>query len=424
MHPIQLLRKKDPALRALLDRRPAKIDWQQFDELESERHAAQIACEQVRFHRRQVADQVAIAKRAGDDIAARALIEQGTALAKDLEELNANMEQFDRQQHEFVSTLPNAPHKNVPQGEKESDNRIIRAWGEPAFKHNALDHVQVAAAFGGIDAESAANLSGSRFAVMMGPVARIHRALIQLMLDTHTQTGYQEVYVPYLVKGRALFGTGQLPKFEEDLFKTVDDLYLIPTAEVPLTNLVADRTLEMADLPLAWCAHTPCFRREAGSAGRDVKGLIRQHQFEKVELVRIEHPDRSEQALIEDVVANAQVVLHHLELPYRLVELCTGDLGFASQHTFDLEVWLPSQNTYREISSCSNMGGFQARRMGTRLRDGASIITPHTLNGSGLAVGRALVALLENHIQTDGRLYIPERLRHYLGGAPYINPVA
>ena len=257
----------------------------------------------------------------------------------------------------------------------------------------------------------------------MGPVARLHRALIQLMLDTHTQTGYQEAYVPYLVKGAALFGTGQLPKFEEDLFKTGDDLYLIPTAEVPLTNLVADRTLELSDLPLAWCAHTPCFRREAGSAGRDVKGLIRQHQFEKVELVRVEHPDRSEQALIEDVVANAQVVLHHLELPYRLVELCTGDMGFASQHTFDLEVWLPSQNTYREISSCSNMGDFQARRMGTRLRDGARILTPHTLNGSGLAVGRSLVALLENHIQPDGRLYVPERLRPYVGGAPYLSPI-
>jgi seryl-tRNA synthetase len=424
MHPIQLLRKKDPALRAALARRPAVINWQQFDELEAQRHAAQIACEQVRFHRRQIADQVAVAKRTGDDASARSLIEQGSALARDLEKLDADMAQLDRQQLDFVSGLPNAPHKDVPLGEKESDNRIVRAWSEPNIRPNALDHVPVAAAFGGIDAEAAAQLSGSRFAVMMGPIARLHRALIQLMLDTHTQTGYQEAYVPYLVKAAALFGTGQLPKFEDDLFKTQDDLYLIPTAEVPLTNLVANRTLAMSDLPLAWCAHTPCFRREAGSAGRDVKGLIRQHQFEKVELVRVEHPDRSEQALIEDVVANAQVVLHHLELPYRLVELCTADLGFASQHTFDLEVWLPSQNTYREISSCSNMGDFQARRMGTRLRDGANVIAPHTLNGSGLAVGRALVAVLENHIQPDGRLYVPERLRPYLGGAPYLNPIA
>ena len=423
MHPIQLLRKKDLALREALARRPAPINWQEFDDLEAQRHAAQIACEQVRFHRRQVADQVAVAKRAGDDLAARELIEQGTALARDLEKLDENMARLDRQQHDFISGIPNAPHKIVPEFEGELYNRVVRAWGTPGIKPNALDHVQIAANFGGIDAEAAANLSGSRFAVLMGPVARLHRALIQLMLDTHTQTGYQEAYVPYLVKGAALFGTGQLPKFEEDLFKTGDDLYLIPTAEVPLTNLVADRTLELSDLPLAWCAHTPCFRREAGSAGRDVKGLIRQHQFEKVELVRVEHPDRSEQALIEDVVANAQVVLHHLELPYRLVELCTGDMGFASQHTFDLEVWLPSQNTYREISSCSNMGDFQARRMGTRLRDGARILTPHTLNGSGLAVGRSLVALLENHIQPDGRLYVPERLRPYVGGAPYLSPI-
>lgn len=423
MHPIQLLRKKDQPLRDALARRPGSIDWAAFDALEIQRHAAQIASEQTRFHRRQVSDSVAQAKRAGDETMAKALIQEGAQLGEDLVKIDEHLEQLDREQLAFVAAIPNTPDEVVPVGASEADNRIVRSWGEPRRVENAPDHVEIATRFGGIDGEAGANLSGSRFSVMLGPAARIHRALVQLMLDTHVETGYQEAYVPYLVKSHALFGTGQLPKFEDDLFKASDDLYLIPTAEVPLTNLIAGKILKMEDLPLAWCAHTPCFRREAGAAGRDVKGLIRQHQFEKVELVRVEHPSRSEQALIEDVVANAQLILHSLELPHRLVELCTGDLGFSSKHTFDLEVWLPSQNTYREISSCSNMGDFQARRMGAKLKDGDATIVPHTLNGSGLAVGRSLVALLENHIQSDGRLYVPERLRDYLGGKSYIDPL-
>lgn len=425
MHPIQLLRKKDPVLRAALDRRPGVIDWDSFDALEIERHQAQMAVEQLRARRREIASAVGKAKLSRDPtfaLSAVQLMTEGERLARQLPDLVEQGNALTQQQTAWVQRLPNAPLAAVPDGEDERHNRIVRAVGEPA-RNGGDDHVAISAAFGGIDAARGAQLAGSRFAVLEGNVARLHRALIQMMLDLHGEAGYREVSVPYLANAATLFGTGQLPKFEDDLFKTQDGLYLIPTAEVPVTNLVAGRTLTMDDLPLAWVAHTPCFRREAGSAGRDVHGLIRQHQFEKVEMVRLEHPAQSEEALEQQVVAGAAAVLDALELPYRVVELCVGDLGFGSQHTFDLEVWVPSQNAYREISSCSNMGEFQARRMGTKLKDGEQLIVPHTLNGSGLAVGRSLVAVLENHLQPDGRLRLPERLAPYFGGRTHLDPV-
>ena len=422
MHSIQALRKKDPALRAALARRPANIDWAAFDALEAKRTMAQSHLETALHRRRQVADLVGQAKRNNDPVAAQAAMAEGTALAGAIPELEQQAQALADAQNAWVAALPNAPEQGVPIGEGESSNRLCKTVGEVVVRPGALDHVAIATHFGGIDTLMGAALAQSRFAVMQGPIARLHRALIQFMLDIHVDNGYREVNVPYLANAAALFGTGQLPKFAEDLFQTQDGLYLIPTAEVPLTNLVANTTLTPDQLPQAFVAHTPCFRREAGSAGRDVHGLIRQHQFEKVEIVRIEHPDNAEVALIDDVVASAEAILEALELPYRLVELCTGDLGFSSAHTFDLEVWLPSQGTYREISSCSNMGDFQARRMNARVKDGKQSYHPCTLNGSGLAVGRSLVALLENHIRPDGTLYLPERLRPYMGNRTHLTP--
>lgn len=425
MHAIQKLRRADPELRAALARRSGSIDWVAFDELEARRAAAQRAHEDALAQRRRIAEQVGALRRQGmpaDDPQVKELQAQGQALADTLPALDAQAAQLNAQQEAWVHELPNAPLPCVPDGVDETANRLVRTVGHPDLALTQ-DHVTVARLFGGFDPERAAQLSGSRFAVLRGAMATLHRALVQMMIEIHREAGHEEVYVPYLVRGQTLFGTGQLPKFEEDLFKTQDDLYLIPTAEVPVTNLVAGQTLTPADLPLAWVAHTPCFRREAGAGGRDTAGLIRQHQFDKVEMVRVEHPDRSEEALIHDVVGGACRVLDALELPYRIMELCTGDLGFASQHTFDLEVWMPGQQCYREISSCSNMGEFQARRMDLRLKDGSQRLVPHTLNGSGLAVGRSLAALLENHIQPDGSLYIPQRLRSYLGGHPHLRPV-
>ena len=422
MHPIQRLRKKDPDLRAALARRGTPLDWETFDAQEELRSRAQQACEQAQAQRRSVAEAIGRLKQSKDSAAAGQLAELlavGEQLANELPQLVGQAKRLEEEQEWWVQQLPNAPLASVPDGTGEQDNKLVRLVGEP-LPASAPDHATLAERLKGFFPERAAQLSGSRFAVLEGDIARLHRALIQLMLDLHDQAGYREVYVPYLVRGQSLFGTGQLPKFEEDLFKTQDDLYLIPTAEVPVTNLVANRVLEANEVPLAWCAHTPCFRREAGSAGRDVHGLIRQHQFEKVEMVRVEHPSASEQALVERVLAGAESVLTALELPYRVVELCTGDMGFASQHTFDLEVWMPGQKAYREISSCSNMGDFQSRRMNVRLKDGKTKIFPHTLNGSGLAVGRSLAAVLENHVQPDGRVRIPERLRPYLGNRSFL----
>jgi seryl-tRNA synthetase len=310
-------------------------------------------------------------------------------------------------------------------GEDASQNVELRRWGTPpVFDFTVKDHVDLGAALGGMDFDAAAKLTGSRFTVLKGPLARLHRALIQFMLDTHTgEHGYQECYVPYLVNADSLRGTGQLPKFEEDLFATRGDdgYYLIPTAEVPVTNLVRDVILDADQLPLRWTAHTPCFRSEAGSYGKDTRGLIRQHQFEKVELVQIVHPGASDQAL-EALTGHAETILQRLELPYRVVSLCTGDLGFSATKTYDLEVWLPGQQAYREISSCSNFGDFQARRMQARYRraDSGKPELVHTVNGSGLAVGRTLVAVMENYQQADGSLRVPAVLQAYMGGQSLI----
>jgi seryl-tRNA synthetase len=321
--------------------------------------------------------------------------------------------------------IPNLLHESVPEGRDESANKEVRRWGEPrAFDFAPKDHVEIGEKLGGLDFETAAKISGSRFAVLKGGVARLHRALAQFMLDLHTREhGYSEVYAPYLVLGSSLLGTGQLPKFEQDLFRVNSEqgFFLIPTAEVPVTNIVRDSIVDAATLPLKYTAHTPCFRSEAGAAGKDTRGLIRQHQFEKVELVHITRPADSYAAL-EELTANAEEVLRKLELPYRVVALCAGDVGFGSAKTYDLEVWLPGQNKFREISSCSNCEGFQARRMQARWRNPETGKPEplHTLNGSGVAVGRALVAVLENYQNADGSVTVPAVLRPYMGGADRI----
>ena len=347
----------------------------------------------------------------GDDLEA-AKVEQDKILA----EINA-----------IVSAVPNLIDDSVPQGESEDDNVEVRRWGTPrTFDFEVKDHVDLATALDkGLDFESGAKLAGTRFAVMRGAIAKMHRALAQFMLDEHTnENGYQEMYVPYLVNHDSLYGTGQLPKFGEDLFHT--DLAnrkfsLIPTAEVPLTNLVRDEIVEEQELPIKMCAHTPCFRSEAGSSGRDIRGLIRQHQFDKVEMVQLVHPSKSFEAL-DELTRHAEVILEKLELPYRTVTLCTGDIGFSATKTFDIEVWLPAQDTYREISSCSNMGDFQARRMQARYRNSETNKPEliHTLNGSGLAVGRTLVAVLENYQQADGSIEVPKALQPYMNGMTVI----
>ncbi|MES9843472.1 MAG: serine--tRNA ligase, partial [Candidatus Sedimenticola sp. 6PFRAG5] len=317
--------------------------------------------------------------------------------------------------------IPNIPHESVPEGNDEGDNREERRWGEPAtFDFEPKDHVDLGVDSGWMNFEAAAKLTGSRFVTLQGPLARMQRALAQFMLDTHTsEHGYTETYVPFLVNADSLQGTGQLPKFEEDLFKLSGELsyYLIPTAEVPVTNLVRDEILEADDMPRRWVAQTPCFRSEAGSYGKDTRGMIRQHQFEKVEMVQVVRPEESFQAL-EQLTGHAETILQKLDLPYRVVTLCTGDLGFSATKTYDLEVWLPAQDTYREISSCSNFGDFQARRLQARWRNpetGKPELV-HTINGSGLAVGRTLVAVMENYQQADGTIRVPEVLRPYMGG--------
>lgn len=418
---IQTLRRKDPQVRDALARRGTDINWEAFDTQEIERKEAQTALEALQAQRNRVAQRIAQAKREGLPI--NELMAEGTAINERMGALNEHTKQLIAEQNAFVLGLPNTPHPDIPNGTDETANRVVETVGHiPTQTHLGQDHIAIAKHFGGIDTAKGTELATTRFNVMTGNIARLHRALIQMMLDLHTDNGYTEVNVPYLVNEQTLRGTGQLPKFADDVFQTQDGLYLIPTAEVPVTNLVANTILDLKDLPMAFCAHTPCFRREAGSAGRDVHGLIRQHQFEKVELVRVEHPNRAEEALLTDILGGAKAVMDALELPYRVVELCTGDLGFSATHTFDIEVWLPAQQMYREISSCSNMGDFQARRMNTRLKDGQQTIIPCTLNGSGLAVGRALVALLENHIQADNTLYIPERLRPYVNNRVYLEP--
>lgn len=414
----QLIRTRLDFVAAQLARRGLQLDTRQLAELDARRRALQTETQQLQSERNTRSKAIGQAKAKGEEVAPL------MAAVADLgDRLKSNATRLDEVQREFEQVLlgiPNLPHETVPNGHGETENIEVRRWGEPRnFDFEPRDHVDVGAAVGGMDFEVAAKLSGARFSVLSGPLARLHRALIQFMLDLHTgEHGYRETYVPYLVNSASLRGTGQLPKFEEDLFALRNhDLYLIPTAEVPITNLVRDTILEAAQVPTKLVAHTPCFRSEAGSYGRDTRGMIRQHQFEKVELVQIVRAEDSYTAL-EELTGHAEQVLRRLELPYRVMALCTGDMGFAAAKTYDLEVWLPGQQKYREISSCSNFEDFQARRMLARWRNPQSGKPElvHTLNGSGLAVGRTLVAILENYQQIDGSIRIPSALQPYMNG--------
>ena len=398
--------------------RGIELDVARFEALEARRKRLQDDVERLRNRRRVASKQIGEAKAAGNDIAplVAAVGDLGNELSEAATEFDAVRDELD----EFVKALPNPPDDSVPPGRDETANVELRRWQEPSdFNFEPLDHVALASA--SLDLEAAAKISGSRFSVLRGPLARLHRGLTQFMIDTHVQEhGYEEVYVPYLVDRHALLGTGQLPKFEDDLF-AIDgerDQFLIPTAEVPVTNLIRDSILDAAELPLRFVAHTPCFRSEAGNYGKDTHGIFRQHQFEKVELVQIVHPGKSWDAL-DELTAHAETILRRLELPYRAVALCAGDLGFAAAKTIDLEVWLPAERKYREISSCSNFLDFQARRMLARYRNPETGRPNyvHTLNGSGLAVGRALIAVLENYQDGNGAVHVPDALRGYMGGS-------
>jgi len=414
----RLLRNDPQAVAAALARRGFEFDAPGYAALDARRKDLQTRTEELQAERNRRSKSIGKAKAAGEDI--EPLKQAVAGLGEQLEAAKAELETIQVDQDAIREGLPNLPRADVPDGVSEEDNIEARRWGQPrVYDFEVRDHVEIGGLLDGLDAAAAAKITGARFSVLKGGVARLHRALIAYMLDTHTANGYTELNVPYIVNAKSLFGTGQLPKFGEDLFRLAepDDYYLIPTAEVPVTNLVADEIVEYDDLPLRFVTHSPCFRSEAGSAGRDVRGMIRQHQFEKVELVNMVLPDDSEAAL-EAITASAESILQGLELPYRVVTLCAGDMGFSAAKTYDLEVWLPSQDTYREISSCSSFEDFQARRMGARYRDSATGKPRllHTLNGSGLAVGRTLVALLENHQSADGSVDIPAALQPFMGG--------
>jgi seryl-tRNA synthetase len=421
----KLFRNDIEATAAQLAKRGFVLDTALLIQLEEQRKAFQIKTQELQNQRNTRSKSIGKAKAQGEDI--QPLLAEVSQLGADLDAAKAEQDDVLAKIDDILSAVPNLIHESVPEGASEDDNVEIKRWGTPrVFNFEVKDHVDVGAGIGnGLDFESGAKLAGTRFAVLRGQIAKMHRALAQLMLDVHTQEhGYQEMYVPYLVNQESLYGTGQLPKFGEDLFHT--DLSnkkfsLIPTAEVPLTNLLRNEIVEEAELPIKMCAHTPCFRSEAGSGGRDIRGLIRQHQFDKVEMVQIVKPEDSFAAL-EALTGHAEKILEKLELPYRTVILCTGDIGFSATKTFDIEVWLPAQNTYREISSCSNMGDFQARRMQARFRnsDTKKPELLHTLNGSGLAVGRTLVAILENYQQADGSLKVPTALQPYMNGLTQI----
>jgi len=428
---INMLRKQLPEVIARLATRPFAFPEKEFNALENERKDIQTKTEELQALRNQLSKQIGMAKKSGGDAAS--LMAEAAAIPEKLTELEQKLSDVRTRLNDLLMSIPNLPHESVPVGRDERDNVEQRRWGTPrTFDFPIKDHVDVGAPLG-MDFDTAAKLSGARFCFMKGQVARLHRALAQFMLDTHTQEhGYTECYTPYIVTGDTMRGTGQLPKFEEDLFAAKkggqdgkgEKLYLIPTAEVTLTNSVSGQMLKASDLPIKVTALTPCFRSEAGAYGRDTRGMIRQHQFDKVEMVRVTRDDDSYQHL-EELTHCAEVILQKLGLPYRVVLLCTGDMGFGSAKTFDIEVWLPAQNTYREISSCSNCEAFQARRMGTRYKDekGKTHFV-HTLNGSGLAVGRTLVAILENYQNADGSVTVPEVLRPYMGGLEKLTPCA
>ncbi len=410
-------------VRKMLQKRAYDLDMSRFEVLDQKRRDILSGLEALRHRRNRVSDDIAAMKKRGED--ASAVIAEMKTVAADIKEKEKELPRFAEELDQLLMVIPNMPDESVPVGKDETDNPVIRTWGEiktPAFPPRP--HWEIGEALGILDFECAAKLSGARFALYRGAGARLERALISFMLDIHTQEhGYMEILPPFMVNSASMTGTGQLPKFKEDLFKVQDwDLYLIPTAEVPVTNIHRDEILKQEDLPLYYAAYTPCFRSEAGSYGKDTRGLIRQHQFNKVELVKFAPPDTSYDEL-EKLTRNAEEILRRLELPYRVVSLCTGDLGFSAAKTYDLEVWLPGQNLYREISSCSNFTEFQARRAGIRFkRKGASgTELVHTLNGSGLAVGRTVVAILENCQQEDGSVSVPEALRPYMGGMQTIS---
>jgi len=417
----KLFRTDIVATAAQLAKRGFTLDTALLMQLEEQRKAFQVKTQELQNQRNTRSKSIGQAKARGEDI--QPLLAQVSQLGKDLDAAKTEQDEVLGKINGILSAVPNLIHDSVPEGASEDDNVEIKRWGTPReFDFEVKDHVDVGAGVGnGLDFESGAKLAGTRFAVLRGHIAKMHRALAQFMLDVHTEEhGYQEMYVPYLVNQDSLYGTGQLPKFGEDLFHTElsgKRFSLIPTSEVPLTNLVRDEIVAEADLPIKMCAHTPCFRSEAGSGGRDIRGLIRQHQFDKVEMVQVVKPEDSFQAL-EELTGHAEKILEKLELPYRTVILCTGDIGFSATKTFDIEVWLPAQNTYREISSCSNMGDFQARRMQARFRNSETNKPEllHTLNGSGLAVGRTLVAILENYQQADGSINVPTALQPYMKG--------
>lgn len=419
----KLLRQSAAEVADNLARRGFEFDPAAYLALEDRRKALQVETEQLQSERNASAKSIGKAKAQGEDIGP--LLAAVKDLGERLEASENALQEVQDRLRAIELGLPNLLSDDVPTGDSEEDNTEVRKWGEPPqLGFEARDHIELGEKLGQLDFESASKISGARFAVVKGPLARLQRALIQFMLDTHTgEHGYTETYVPYLVKAPALLGTGQLPKFEEDQFKTTDEppFYLIPTAEVPVTNLASDVIFDSDTLPIRYVAHTPCFRSEAGSHGQDTRGMIRQHQFEKVELVQFVAPDASNAAL-DELTGHAEVILQKLNLPYRVVVLCSGDIGFGSTKTYDIEVWLPGQERYREISSCSNYNDFQARRMKARRRNpetGKPELI-HTLNGSGVAAGRALIAVMENYQQEDGSIRVPDVLRPYMGGLEVI----
>ncbi|HQA11020.1 serine--tRNA ligase [Zoogloea sp.] len=425
---VQLLRTRLDFVAERLATRGMSLDVAAFQALEDERKTRQTRTQELQARRNALSKQVGQLKGKGED--ASAVLAEVAGIGDELKANELALAELLERFNAFVAGLPNLPHDSVPAGRSEEDNVEVSRWGTPAsFDFEVRDHVDIGTRLGGLDFETAVKISGARFTLMKGGLARLHRALAQFMLDTHTQDhGYTELYTPYMVNAASMFGTGQLPKFEEDLFSVPKPdggkFYLIPTAEVPVTNIVRDEIVPLEALPLKFVAHTPCFRSEAGSYGKDTRGMIRQHQFDKVELVRIEQPEKAWDAL-EELTGHAESILQKLGLPYRKIVLCSGDMGFSAAKTYDLEVWLPAQNTYREISSCSCFESFQARRMQARFKNAqGKNETLATLNGSGLAVGRTLVAVLENYQQADGSVRVPEVLKPYMGGLTVLQPVA
>jgi len=418
----QLIRNKLDTIVEESLRRGVSIDKNKIKKIEDNRKKIQVETEKLQSERNNISKKIGELKSKGEQT--ENLLEKVTIIKKQLEENEEKLNSIQKELNDLLIAIPNIPHKSVPNGNSDTDNKLIREWGEkPKFDFKIKDHVDLGESLNQIDFDSAVKVSGSRFVVLKDKIAQLHRALIQFMIETHTtEHGYQEINVPYLVNSDSCINTGQLPKFKEDLFRIQDqDLYLIPTAEIPVTNIVKDQIIEDTSLPLKYVCHSPCFRSEAGSYGKDTRGIIRQHQFEKVELVQIVQPENSYSAL-EELTINAEEILKRLNLSYRVVALCTGDLGFSAAKTYDIEVWLPSQNMYREISSCSNFESFQARRMQARYRDSKTNKPEllHTLNGSGLAVGRTLIAIMENYQTKTGDILIPNVLRQYMANQSII----